>query len=280
MNTSTVQSVLRPIISRYLKLQWALGKGFDRERRILESLDQWLSERGAADVDAQHFTAWSMSKQHLASGVRRNHMRIMRNFCLYRRRSDPTCFVPGLQSFPANHQLLQPYIFTEAQIAELIQAADQLEALPFSPLRPQVYRLAIVLLYTTGLRRGELLRLTINDYDSQQQSLFVRQSKFHKSRQLPLSVDTAQEIATYLEVRRQHHLFAPNCRCWPLTWGMSLSSPPSAICTLSMSWHPTQVIALTLIAVPLSYRCRRHQGVDYDDPIPQHLGTSSTAVFH
>ena len=216
MNTSTVQSVLRPIISRYLELQWALGKGFDRERRILESLDQWLTERGAADFDAQHFTAWCVSKQQLASGVRRSHMRIVRNFCLYRRRSDPTCFVPDLQSFPANHQPLQPYIFTEAQIAQLIEAADQLEALPFSPLRPQVYRLAIVLLYTTGLRRGELLRLTINDYDSQQQSLLVRQSKFHKSRQLPLSVDTAQEITNYLDVRRQHHL--PLSPDTPLIW--------------------------------------------------------------
>jgi len=216
MNTATAHSVLRPIISRYLELQWALGKGFDAERRILESFDQCLTERRAADVDAENFTAWCMSKQHLASGVRRNHMRIVRNFCLYRRRSDPTCFVPDLQLFPANHQPLQPYIFTAAQIAQLIQAADQLEPLPLSPIRPQVYRLAIVLLYTTGLRRGELLRLKIDDYDCRQQSLFVCQSKFHKSRHLPLSVDTAQEIATYLDVRRQHHL--PLFPDTPLIW--------------------------------------------------------------
>ncbi len=216
MNSNAPESVLGPIITRYLELHRALGKCFDRERRILESLDRWLSETGAADLEPQNFTNWCKTKQHLVSGVRRNHMRIVRNFCLYRRRSDPTCFVPDLQSFPANHQPLQPYIFTEAQIAQLIQAADQLEALPFSPLRPQVYRLAIVLLYTTGLRRGELLRLTINDYDSRQQSLLVRQSKFHKSRHLPLSVDTAQEITNYLDVRRQHHL--PLTPDTPLIW--------------------------------------------------------------
>ncbi len=219
MNTSTTQSVLYPIISRYLELQRALGKGFDRERRILESFDQWLTETGAADLDPVNLTAWCKSKQHLASGVRRNHMRIVRNFCLYRRRSEPTCFVPDLQSFPANHQPLQPYIFTEAQIARLIQAANQLEPLPLSPIRAQVYRLTIVLLYTTGLRRGELLRLRIGDYDPQQQSLFVRQSKFHKSRHLPLSVDTAQEIVNYLGVRRQHHL--PLSPDTPLIWNRS-----------------------------------------------------------
>lgn len=216
MNTSTAQSVLHPIISRYLELQRALGKWFDREQRILESLDQWLAETGTADLDTASFTAWCKSKQHLASGVRRNHMRIVRNFCLYRRRREPTCFVPDLQSFPANHQPLQPYIFTEAQIARLIQAADRLEPLPLSPIRAQVYRLAIVLLYTTGLRRGELLRLRIGDYDPRQQSLFVRPSKFHKSRHLPLCVDTAQEIATYLGVRRHHHL--PLSADTPLIW--------------------------------------------------------------
>ena len=216
MNASTAQSVLRPIISRYLELHRALGKGFHAEQWILESLDQWLTATGSADLDPENFTAWCRSKQHLASGVRRNLMRVVRNFCLYRRRSEPTCFVPDLLSFPANHQPLQPYIFTEAQIARLIQAADRLEPVPLSPIRAQVYRLAIVLLYTTGLRRGELLRLGIGDYDSRQQSLFVRQSKFHKSRHLPLSVDTAREIATYLDVRR--HLHLPLSPETPLIW--------------------------------------------------------------
>jgi hypothetical protein len=77
MTISTAPSVLRPIIARYLELQRALGKGFDRERRILQSLGHWLAERGAVDLDPEHFTAWSNSQQHLASGVRRNHMRIL-----------------------------------------------------------------------------------------------------------------------------------------------------------------------------------------------------------
>lgn len=206
MNTSTAHSILYPIITRYLELQRALGKGFNSEQRILDYLDQWLADQVIADLDQANFTAWCTSKQHLASGVLRNHMRIVRNFCLYRHRSEPTCFVPDLQSFPANHQPLQPYIFTETQIGWLIQAAGHLQPHPLSPLRAQVYRLAIVLLFTTGLRRGELLRLRIGDYDSQQQCLLVSHSKFHKSRHLPLSAGTAQEIATYLGARHHHHL--------------------------------------------------------------------------
>ena len=57
------------------------------------------------------------------------------------------------------------------------------------PLRAQAIRVGVVLLYTAGLRRGELLRLTLRDYDPQAHTLLIRASKFHKSRLLPLSPD-------------------------------------------------------------------------------------------
>ena len=207
MNTSSAEySILQPIISRYLALQRALGKSFKREQWILESLDRWLVNAQVTDLDAGSFTAWCNSKQHLASGVRRSQMLVIRNFCLYRRRRESDCFVPDLLSFPAHHQPLQPHIFTEEQITRLLHVADRLEPTPLSPIRPQVFRLAIVLLYTTGLRRAELLRLCVGDYDPRQHSLLVQHTKFHKSRHLPLSGDTAREIAHYLDVRRQHAL--------------------------------------------------------------------------
>ena len=83
-------------------------------------------------------------------------------------------------------------------------------------IHAKLFRLAIVLLYTTGLRRGELIRLKIGDYAPQQQTLLVSHSKFHKSRYLPLSDGTAQEINTYLDVRRHHQL--PNTPETPLIW--------------------------------------------------------------
>ena len=51
-----------------------------------------------------------------------------------------------------------------------------------NPLGARVYRLAVVILYTAGLRRGELLRLRIGDYDPSRRTLLVRRSKFRKSR--------------------------------------------------------------------------------------------------
>jgi integrase/recombinase XerD len=55
-----------------------------------------------------------------------------------------------------------------------------------SLLRAQVFRLAVVLLYTAGLRRGEVVRLVLSDYDPVERTLLVRASKSPRSLGLPV----------------------------------------------------------------------------------------------
>jgi len=138
--------------------------------------------------------------------VRRIRMQQVYNFCLYRRRTEPHCFVPDLALFPKPHQRLQPYIFSEQEVAKLLRAASGLRRVPSSPLRPEVIRLAIVLLFTTGIRRGELLRLTLGDYDRRDATLLLRESKFYKSRLLSLNSDITEEVEHYLCARSQRKL--------------------------------------------------------------------------
>jgi len=70
-----------------------------------------------------------------------------------------------------------------------------------SSLHREVARIAVVVLYTTGLRRGELVRLTLGDCDRTARVVRIRQTKFYKSRLVPLSRDAAVEIDRYLTAR-------------------------------------------------------------------------------
>ena len=133
-------------------------------------------------------------------------MRIVRNLCLYRRRTESSCYVPDTELFPANHQPTPPHIFTKPQIVRLLEETDRLYSVSHAPLRVPAIRMAVVLLYTTGVRLGELLRLELADYDATERVLHVRASKFHKSRYVPVSCDTAAEIGRYLQIRQQLRL--------------------------------------------------------------------------
>lgn len=209
----TLRSSLGVVIADYLALKQALGRKFAGESWVLSGFDRFLAARGAecTAITAEVFTAWCLTLTSLSATTRRNRMRIVRNLCLYMRRSDPGCYVPDLATFPAPQAPRRPHIFSEEEIGRLLRAAAELPSRSTSPLRGPMYRLAIVLLYTAGLRRGELVRLVLSDYDPVERTLLVRASKFHKSRLVALSADAAREMEAYLLARRrlQHHADAP-----------------------------------------------------------------------
>jgi integrase/recombinase XerD len=200
-----VSDVLRSRLGRqitdYLTLKKALGRRFANETAVLFHLDRFLIKQRCSKLAPAAFTAWSMTLAHLTPTVRRNRMRIVRNFCLYLRRTDRDHFVPDANGFPTPHVPRRPHIFSEAQITKLLRVATSLPSRSTSLLRAEVFRIAVVLLYTLGLRRGELVRLVISDYNATEQTLLVRKSKFHKSRIVALSKSTAVEMERYLHAR-------------------------------------------------------------------------------
>ena len=120
---------------------------------MLAHIDHFLMTRGG-ELTPATFAGWSHTLQHLASGTRRRRMQVVRNFCLYRRRGLPEAFVPDERLFPSEHQVIRPHLFTEAEVLRLLELVAALPPAPTSPLRRENLRLAIVILYTTGLRLG------------------------------------------------------------------------------------------------------------------------------
>jgi integrase/recombinase XerD len=176
----------RPI-ARYLAHQRALGRAYDGEVRVLDSVRHFVAQESAADLDAARFDRWCNSQRALSPNTQRARQLIVRKFCLYRQRTDPTCFVPN------------PLYFA----------------------RPQPYPAPII--DTAGLRRGELLRLTLADVEPRSGVLRIADSKFHKSRWVPLSPSARTELRRYLRAR----LAAP------------LDARPSAplLCNRSRGWR-------------------------------------------
>lgn len=201
---NSFQSSVATAMVQYISLKQALGRCFESQSIILLKLDQFLYKLGtsSADLTEETFRLWCQTMKSVSSNVRLARMHIVRNFCLYRRRTVPACFVPDPTQFPKAHPTAQPYIFSDTEVACLLNHSNFIHGSVRSPLRGAATRLAIVLLYTTGLRRGELLRLTAADYDHSAQTLLIRASKFHKSRLLPLPKDVVMEVEQFLKAHK------------------------------------------------------------------------------
>ena len=199
----TFTSPVGPLMARYLALKRALGRRAVAMAYILRYLDRFLVSCHAADLTCETFTAWAESMASLHPTTRRARLRIVYHFCLFRRREDPHGFVPDPTQFPPQGPRPLPYIFSEADIVRLLAGTEGLPPHKASPSRREVARVSIVILYTTGLRRGELVRLALSDYDVTNQVLHVRKAKFDKSRLVPLSADATLELERYLSARRK-----------------------------------------------------------------------------
>jgi integrase/recombinase XerD len=189
-------------IVAWLAHQRSLGRDYGAAEWILKHMQRFVVTRmHAPDLDQASFDLWCDSFRHLAATTRRGRQLIVRKFCLYRQRAEPHCFVPNPLYFVRLSPYRRPVIIEPQQVAQMLVAADNLAPSAGSPLLPVVMRLAVVLLYTAGLRRGELVRLSLDDVDPQAELLRIRASKFHKSRLVPLSPDAASELRAYLRYR-------------------------------------------------------------------------------
>lgn len=203
MNTHNPLADWDEAATAYLTSRRALGRAYAKEEMILCNLRAFLVREGAVDIDRALFDRWREPFYHLSPNTRVVRERTVYNFCRYRRRSEPNCFLPDPSSLARPGPRPLPTLIESEQVVQLLEYLAELRPKRHEALRPAVLRMAIILLYTTGLRRGELIRLTLADVDADQGVLFIRESKFHKSRWVPLSPSVCAELRTYLSRRNQ-----------------------------------------------------------------------------
>ena len=201
MSIATSNTMFENWVDRYVNHMRTLGRRFDTEEWIFGKLRHFLLLHEAEDLDQTLFERWCATHQYLHANVRRNYQRVIRKLCLYRQRSEPDCFVPDASRFPQRRPHRAPVIFGPPEVKRLLQAADNLRYHAGVPLRRAVLRLAVVLLYTAGLRRGEIVHLTLKDIDVANGTVMIRGTKFYKSRLVPLSDDAQHELQVYLKQR-------------------------------------------------------------------------------
>jgi integrase len=96
----------------------------------------------------------------------------------------------------------KPYIYSAEEVQSLLETARHYPS-PKAPLRPLTLYTMVVLAYCAGLRVGEIVGLEMKDIDLRTGTIEVRDTKFFKSRRLPLSCDALEALQYYVKVREK-----------------------------------------------------------------------------
>lgn len=129
-------------------------------------------------------------------------LEVLRPFARYLARFDPDTEFPQTATFGRSHRRLALHIYSEQEICDLVAAASRLG--PEGGLRPATYATIFGLIAATGLRRSEALHLRCSDVDLDGAFLTVRNTKFRKSRHVPIHATVVADLQRYLAVRARH----------------------------------------------------------------------------
>jgi integrase len=187
--------MLTPLVDSYLALRRATGFLMKVQEYLLRDFASFAENRRETHIRSRTAIEWA--GQAPSEGQRANRLSMVRVFARFARAEDPRHEVPPERVFSAPRVRYTPFIFTATQLRELLVSATKLA--PLNSIRPWTYCTLFSLLAVTGLRISEALNLRLKDVTPD--GLQIRETKFRKSRLVPLHPSAATGLERYLERR-------------------------------------------------------------------------------
>jgi integrase len=238
MNATTTSwgSFLGEDIRRYVLHKRALGRKYETEEASLRLLDRHLCESHVNDLAAVNP---ALIEGFLASR-RRNEARSYNHLlgvtrCFFRwlvvheRLDQSPVRVAPRRTCPRR----QPFLFDPPLAKRLLALAAALPDRAKGPNRGKTYHLIFAMMYTLGLRVGEVSRLRREDLDLDRHLLNIRQTKFAKDRLVPFGPRLAGVLAEFLDYReRRPGRLQPDYPLFSFCAGR-----PVHPCTITQTFH-------------------------------------------
>jgi integrase len=187
-------------LADYLRVRRALGFKLDRAEHLLTQYVAYLGDYNVEIPTIEDALAWATLPADANSRWWAHRLSMVRPFAAYLHARDPRVEIVPPALLRRGPRQTIPYLYAPADITALIKAAATLPR----PLGAATYQTLMGLLAVTGMRVGEAIRLDRDDLDLDADYgglLQVRNSKFGKSRLLPLHPTTVAALQAYLQVR-------------------------------------------------------------------------------
>ena len=197
MKTS-FESPLGSDFARFLDHKRALGYAYTVEEEALRQLDSFLRKRmPAADILTEEIVRSFVLARPPKS--RYNSLCVLRNLGRFLAAAEARTFVapPRFMGLVGKRHKEGVHVLSLAEAALFVDATKRLRPMRWAPLRPLIIGTALRVLLFTGIRRGELLALREADVDLRAGVLMIRDTKFGKTRPVPLTEDLTLELRAY-----------------------------------------------------------------------------------
>lgn len=192
-------SPLRESLEDYLRVRRALGFKLKGQEHILRGFVDLTEREGAKYITVQLALRWARRPVDGAPYTWAMRMTPIRLFAAWCKARDPRTEVPDVSLLSAPVSRQHPFIFSQQQIADLVREAAKLECK--RGLRSSTFSTMFGLISVAGLRISEAVALDRRDVGLQTGLLTIRNTKFGKTRLVPVSESTVVALRRYAKLR-------------------------------------------------------------------------------
>lgn len=194
---------LSQIIAAYVAHRQAMGMRFHTEARILRSFYRALGDVTMQEITTAQVLTFLAGTGPITRNWERKHSALsgLYRFALARRYVDHS---PLPRTVPRPQQTFAPYIYSHEELRHLLDAVVSNDH-PCCRIDPDTFRTILLILYGAGLRISEALSLTLADVDLDAGVLCIRESKFYRTRWVPIGGDLLRILTRYVATHRQQH---------------------------------------------------------------------------
>jgi integrase/recombinase XerD len=191
---------LQDLSTQYVAFRKALGEHGASAESVLKTFCRQMGpEIDVAEIRADHVTAFLAGTSPVTRYWHRKYG-VLRGFYRYAISRGFVAASPLPPTVPKLPARFVPYVYTRDELHRLLHATTAYRK-QHRQLEPHTLRAIVLLLYGAGLRVSEAVALTLGDVDLPEAILTVRNTKFHKTRLVPLGPDLQQAMAHYLTQR-------------------------------------------------------------------------------
>ena len=190
-------STLRQATEDYLVLRRSLGHKLAGYDSLLSDFAAYLESIGQNYVTVAAAVEWASRPTGISAEWKSMRLMAVRKFAEYVRAIDPRTEVPSVDLLPCPKSRPTPRLYTEDEIRALMTAARGLKG----SLRPHTIATLFGLLAVTGMRIGEAISLDRSDLDERESLILIRNTKFGKSREVPIHPTTLDALQAYAAKR-------------------------------------------------------------------------------
>jgi integrase/recombinase XerD len=188
---------LHQILCDYLSMRRSLGFKLERMGKLLPDFFAFLADSGTDVITTRLAVAWACKPAAASTRWSAERLAIVRAFACYVHTIDPRTEIPPADLLPYITRRMPPYIYSDSEVTALLSATGRIG----DAFRAHTYCTVIGLLASTGLRVGEAIALDGNELDDAEKVISIRDSKFGKSREVPLHPTTFQALVDYAHAR-------------------------------------------------------------------------------